>query len=80
MAYYTNDHTVAIAGAAPRQALPTVGKPGLWWCAHALCRICSFAHHADTEQLVWYGMVWCPSYPLDRNRCDQVVAAGSGAG
>jgi hypothetical protein len=17
----------------------------------------------------WYGMVWCPSYPLDRNRC-----------
>jgi hypothetical protein len=25
------------------------------------------------------GMVWCP-YPLDRNRCDQVVAAGSGAG
>jgi hypothetical protein len=25
-------------------------------------------------------MVWCPSYPLDRNRCDQVVAAGSGAG
>jgi hypothetical protein len=27
-----------------------------------------------------YGMVWCPSYPLDRNRCDQVVAAGSGAG
>jgi hypothetical protein len=27
----------------------------------------------------WYGMVWCPSYPLDRNRCDQVVAAGSGA-
>jgi hypothetical protein len=25
--------------------------------------------------LVWYGMVWCPSYPLDRNRCDQVVAA-----
>jgi hypothetical protein len=29
---------------------------------------------------VWYGMVWCPSYPLDRNRCDQVVAAGSGAG
>jgi hypothetical protein len=30
--------------------------------------------------MVWYGMVWCPSYPLDRNRCDQVVAAGSGAG
>jgi hypothetical protein len=28
---------------------------------------------------VWYGVVWCPSYPLDRNRCDQVVAAGSGA-
>jgi hypothetical protein len=27
----------------------------------------------------WYGMVWCPSYSLDRNRCDQVVAAGSGA-
>jgi hypothetical protein len=26
-----------------------------------------------------HGMVWCPSYPLDRNRCDQVVAAGSGA-
>jgi hypothetical protein len=26
-------------------------------------------------ELVWYGMVWCPSYPLDRNRCDQVVAA-----
>jgi hypothetical protein len=29
---------------------------------------------------VWYGMVWCPSCPLDRNRCDQVVVAGSGAG
>jgi hypothetical protein len=28
----------------------------------------------------WYGMVWCPSCPLDFNRCDQVVAAGSGAG
>jgi hypothetical protein len=28
------------------------------------------------------GMVWCPSYPLvlDRNRCDQVVAAGIGSG
>jgi hypothetical protein len=32
-----------------------------------------------TSLLVWYGMVWCPSYPLDRNRCDQVVAAGLGA-
>jgi hypothetical protein len=31
------------------------------------------------SRMVWYGMVWCPSYPLDRNRCDQVVAAGSGA-
>jgi hypothetical protein len=30
--------------------------------------------------MVWYGMVRCPSYTLDRNRCDQVVAAGSGAG
>jgi hypothetical protein len=30
--------------------------------------------------MVWYSMVWCPSYPLDNNRCDQVVAAGSGAG
>jgi hypothetical protein len=30
--------------------------------------------------MVWYGTEWCPSYPLDRNRCDQVVAAGSGAG
>jgi TPR repeat protein len=28
----------------------------------------------------WIGLVLCPSYPLDRNRCDQVVAAGSGAG
>jgi hypothetical protein len=31
----------------------------------------------------WYGMVWYgwyPSYPLDRNRCDHVVAAGSDAG
>jgi hypothetical protein len=26
------------------------------------------------------GMVWCPSYLLGRNRCDQVVASGSGAG
>jgi hypothetical protein len=25
------------------------------------------------------GMVWCPSYPLGRNRCDQVVAAGPDA-
>jgi hypothetical protein len=35
-----------------------------------------------TYGMVWYGMVlvWCPSYPLDRNRCDQVAAAGSGAG
>jgi hypothetical protein len=36
--------------------------------------------HFAAFRLVWSGMVWCPSYPLDRNRCDQVVAAGSGAG
>jgi hypothetical protein len=36
------------------------------------------AHRYNTS-LKQYGMVWCPSYPLDRNRCDQVVAAGSGA-
>jgi hypothetical protein len=28
-----------------------------------------------TSEYVWYGMVWCPSYPLGRNRCDQVVAS-----
>jgi hypothetical protein len=33
----------------------------------------------ETFGTCWHGMVWCPSYPLDRNRCDQVVAAGSGA-
>jgi hypothetical protein len=32
--------------------------------------------------MVWYGMVPLlpPALGLDRNRCDQVVAAGSGAG
>jgi hypothetical protein len=34
----------------------------------------------SVRQSAMSGMVWCPSYPLDRNRCDQVVAAGSGAG
>jgi hypothetical protein len=41
----------------------------------ATCTCCA----GRMRLMVWYGMVWCPSYPLDRNRCDQVVAAGSGA-
>jgi hypothetical protein len=35
--------------------------------------------YPPTPASLWYGMVWCPSYPLGRNRCDQVVASGPGA-
>jgi hypothetical protein len=47
-----------------------LGRPGFARCA--LLGHWSFI-------MLWHGMVWCPSYPWDRNRCDQVVAAGSGA-
>jgi hypothetical protein len=55
-------------------------QPQLQPYARSITSMSRGSRQAARSLARWYGMeVWCPSYPLERNRCDQVVAAGSGA-
>jgi hypothetical protein len=54
----------------PGQGFPIWGQVGPGASTRSSCN----------HGMVWYGMVWCPSYPLGRKRCDQVVRGGSLSG